>query len=268
MTVSDSPLATLESKPFLAPTERAVPTSGADRGDFASGLLGWFALALVLVVGVPIFLCMPLGFDIFHYDICSRNLLRGGVHYRDTFDNNLPGIVWLQAGIRWLVGWGTERLHAVDLLFFSLNVLLLGRWVRPGARVWTAAVLYAFYLFLPESCLCERDMWMLLPALAGLTLRRRQVELLSSPRTSLSTVVGWAALEGICWGTAVWIKPFVFVPGFACWFVSVLQARRARAGTFGLLSGDLLGLLVGAYSWERWGWRCCGSREVGLISGR
>lgn len=34
------------------------------------------------------------------YDVAARNILRGGVHYRDVFDTNLPGIVWLMAAIR------------------------------------------------------------------------------------------------------------------------------------------------------------------------
>ena len=188
---------------------------------------------------------MPLSFDASHYDICARNLLHGGVHYRDTFDNNLPGIVWLQAGIRWLVGWRSESLHAVDLLFFTVDVFLLLPWVRRGVRIWTAVALFAFYLFLPEPCPCQRDIWMFLPAVVGLTLRRLQVRHLSRPAASLMAVVATAVLEGICWGTAVWIKPFVFVPALACWLVSLLQIRNARPGRKGLLIADLLGLLLG-----------------------
>jgi hypothetical protein len=225
--------------------KQAAPDSGVCRDDRASTILGWSALVLVVVIGTPIFLCMPRNFDIYHYDICARNLLNGGVHYRDTFDNNLPGIVWLQAGIRWLIGWGSESLHAVDLLFFSIDVLFLLPWVRRGARIWTAAALYAFYLFLPEPCPCQRDVWMLLPAVIGLTLRRRQVERMSLQAYPVLSVISAALLEGLCWGAAVWIKPFVFVPGLACWLVSVLLVRKARPGGIGLLIADFLGLLTG-----------------------
>jgi hypothetical protein len=69
-----------------SPQPHAAPETGAAaRSDRAATLLGWAALALVLVLGVPVFLCMPVCFDTFHYDSCARNLLRGGVHYRDTF---------------------------------------------------------------------------------------------------------------------------------------------------------------------------------------
>ncbi len=37
----------------------------------ASALLGWAALSLTLVVGVPLFLCLPFWFDVYHYDICA-----------------------------------------------------------------------------------------------------------------------------------------------------------------------------------------------------
>ena len=120
--------------PTALSTKRAA--SPLTRSDArASALLGWSALAIVLTVGLPIFLCMPVSFDVSHYDICARNLLRGGIHYKDTFDNNLPGIVWLQAGIRWLIGWKSESLRTVDLLFFSIDVLLLLPWVRRGAEM-------------------------------------------------------------------------------------------------------------------------------------
>ena len=228
-----------------ARTDAPQRTAPALADARASALLGWLTLVVVLVVGAPLFLCMPLSFDASHYDICSRNLLHGGVHYRDTFDNNLPGIVWLQAGIRWLVGWRSESLHAVDLLFFTVDVFLLLPWVRRGVRIWTAVALFAFYLFLPEPCPCQRDIWMFLPAVVGLTLRRLQVRHLSRPAASLMAVVATAVLEGICWGTAVWIKPFVFVPALACWLVSLLQIRNARPGRKGLLIADLLGLLLG-----------------------
>jgi hypothetical protein len=224
--------------------KQAAPDSGAGRDDRASTLLGWLALVLVVVVGAPIFLCMPRNFDVYHYDICARNLLNGGVHYRDTFDNNLPGIVWLQAGIRWLIGWGSESLHAVDLLFFSIDVLFLLPWVRRGARIWTAAALFAFYLFVPEPVPCQRDIWMLFPAVVGLTLRRRQVERLMLPASPLLPILGAAALEGLCWGAGVWIKPFVLAPALACWLVGLFQVRRTRASAFRPLAADALGLLA------------------------
>ena len=45
---------------------------------------GLACLGLVLVAFKPLFVCMPQWVDATHYDICARNLLQGGVHYRDT----------------------------------------------------------------------------------------------------------------------------------------------------------------------------------------
>src|SRR4051794_30443222 len=86
--VLDQPAAALAGKVAVSPAE----------------WLGWCGLALVLVGGVPLFLRMPLWADPIQYDIAARNVLRGGMHYRDVFDVNLPGMVWLHAAIRGLFG--------------------------------------------------------------------------------------------------------------------------------------------------------------------
>jgi hypothetical protein len=222
-----------------------TPPAGAAANDRASALLGWAALALVLVAGVPIFLCTPVWFDTYHYDICGRTLLRGGVLYRDVFDNNLPGIIWLQTGVRLLFGYGSAALRLADLLFFSAGVLLLMAWVPRGARVWMAAALYAFYLFVPETVPAQRDLWMLPIGLAALALRRRQVRRLMGTPPSALTLAGWAAGEGLVWGANVWLKPFVVVPALACWLVGILQVRREATGRARPLTADAAGLLAG-----------------------
>ena len=227
------------------PTAKAAPAGSAARDARVAALLPWAALAVVLTAGVPIFLCMPVWFDTYHYDICGRTLMQGGVLYRDVFDNNLPGIIWLQTGVRLLVGWRTDAIRLVDLVFFTVDVLLLLRWVPHVARVWTAVAFYAFYLFVPESCPCERDLWMLLPGIVGLTLRQAQIRRLSLASPAGLSVFTLAALEGLFWAAGVWIKPFVFVPGFACWFVGLLQVHRLRPGRARLLTVDAVGLLAG-----------------------
>ena len=245
MPVSPSPSQICDPEPTAAPAPKAVSTDRAAREARMLALLSWTVLAGVLLAGVPIFLCMPVWFDTYHYDICGRTLLQGGVLYRDVFDNNLPGIIWLQTGVRLLVGWRTDAIRLVDLLFYTVGVLLLLRWVPRRARVWASVAFYAFYLSAPETCACERDLWMLLPAIIGLTLRRLQVRRLVQGSPAVLSVVGLAAAEGLCWGAGVWIKPFVFVPGLACWFVSLLQVLRLRKGRAGLLTADAVGLLAG-----------------------
>ena len=38
--------------------------------------------------------------DLTLYDMAARSIMAGGVHYRDVFDTNLPGFVWLLVIVR------------------------------------------------------------------------------------------------------------------------------------------------------------------------
>lgn len=204
------------------------------------------ALAALLVVNVPLFLCMPLATDANLYDLCARNVLRGGVHYRDVLDNNFPGIVWLHAGIRSVVGWRSEAIRLADLGILTGIVLLLLRWLkvegRPlTVRLWTAFALFGYYFSTSEWCHCQRDTWMLLPALAALHQRRLQVDrLLNGQRCA-----AWAVREGLLWGAAFWIKPFVAVPAVLCWLASAVLVTRQAPRQFRWIFADLAGLLFG-----------------------
>jgi hypothetical protein len=224
------------------PLPDSVPRPSGDRRGRA--LLAWTGLLLALVVGLPLFLRMPLFFDALHYDLCARKLLRGGALYRDIFDNNLPGAIWIHTAVRATLGWRSEALRLVDFGFMTGVVLLLLRWV-PGsgwspARVGTAATLAFFYLFNDEFCQCQRDGWMLLPAVVALCLRDRQLRAFAVSAPG-ATVFLWATLEGLCWAAAFWIKPFVAVPMLACWLIGVLYLKKGR----GLALLDLGGLLAG-----------------------
>jgi hypothetical protein len=77
--------------------------------------LGFVALALLGLIGFPLFLRMPLGNDVVHYDLCARTVLGGGAMYQDLFDTNLPAIVWLHLLIRSLAGWSSEAMRLADL---------------------------------------------------------------------------------------------------------------------------------------------------------
>ena len=69
--------------------------------------------AALLVAGIPLFLRMPLWCDLTLYDLAARNLLEGGRHYVDVFDTNLPGFVWVLAGIRAVLGFSSFALRCV-----------------------------------------------------------------------------------------------------------------------------------------------------------
>jgi hypothetical protein len=215
---------------------------------------GYLALGVLLLVAVPLFLCMPVWSDVTHYDLGARIVMRGGVYYRDLGDFNLPGMVWVHVGLRSFFGWDDEPLRLVDLLVVAGNVALLVHWLRllglgPAARAWTAVLLFLFYFSTTESAHCQRDMWMLLPCLAALQLRYRQVGRLAAGPPPLAAAAGWAFLEGLCWGAAFWIKPFAAFPALACWLVSAVGIGRADAPRRGAaVAADSGGLLLGGLS--------------------
>ncbi len=223
------------------------------------------ALGVLLLVNVPLFVHMPLWPDATLYDLCARNILQGGAHYRDVFDNNLPGIVWLHAAIRSVLGWRPEPLRLVDLLWVASAIGLLIGWVpkSTAARFWTAAVLFGFYFATSEDCHCQRDIWMMVPALAALGLRAAQLERLRMSESGTRRILFFAFGEGLCWVAALWIKPHVVVPAFACWAVAARFLLVSRTDRWRLLSLDALGLLGGiglgvtlgcAYLWQTDAW--------------
>src|SRR5262245_26556863 len=87
--------------------------------------LALVSLAAVLLVGVPIFLRMPVWVDVTYHDLSAWNILHGGVHYRDVFETNLPGMVWLHCLMRPVVGWSHEAIRLVDIVVISSVLLIL-----------------------------------------------------------------------------------------------------------------------------------------------
>ena len=222
--------------------------------------LPWIALAAFLLLGVPLFLRMPPTVDVAFYDVCAETMLRGGILDRDVVMLQPPGMAWLVAGVHALLGASVIALRAVDLLIVAAIVALLLRWQRtmltPTGIGWLGVVLAAFYLTRSEWVHAQPDTWMLLPALAALTLRRRLLEADLHARS----VVAFALAEGILWGVGCLIKPFVFVPGALCWLLCAYRAgwdgRRelARQGVFVFLGGALVGIAWLGWLWTDGGW--------------
>jgi hypothetical protein len=222
---------------------------------------GWVTLAGVLVGGVPLFLCMPLTSDVAFYDLCARQMLWGGAMERDILMLPPPGLAWAFAVVRSLFGWSSVAVRAADLAVVAAAVALLLRWLRrmglPRALlVWVAAALFAFYLTTSEWCHCQPDMWMFLPAVAALYLRTRQVEALNRAARSPGQMMLWGVLEGLLWGAACLIKPFVALPGLGTWLASAALLRRSGPGWRRRLVCDAAGLLVGGLlmgaAWQGW----------------
>jgi len=238
-------------------------------------VVGWLALAALVVLLVPLFLCMPLTPDVAFYDICARAVLRGSAPEKDFLFLPPPGMPWALAGVRTALGWSSIAVRAADLLLVSLAILLLTCWLAAlglsrANRLWVAAALFAFYLTTTEWCHCQPDVWMFVPAVAALHLRRRQV--LALTPTPLPPgergrgegrrgewtrrTASFALLEGLLWGAACLIKPFVVVPGVLAWLASAALLRATGLGWWKKVAADAAcllagGLLMGAL-WQGW----------------
>lgn len=210
-------------------------------------------IVLCLVVGVPLFLRSPVWCDCTLYDMAAKNVLTGGVHYRDLFDTNTPGFVWLLAGVRSMVGWSSEALLAVDLLIVLGTTLTLGRLAKlAGAtvtnRLWLAAGCAGFYLFTHEMAHAQRDVWLTLPALLAVLNRLTRI---TRPAHGLARGVFLPALgEGVLWAVAVWIKPHFLLVAVCWWALTVPRLAGARTvgrswwAWAGVLLADLGGCLL------------------------
>ena len=87
--------------------------------------LSLVCLAAVLAIGLPLFLRTPIWVDVTYHDLSAWNVLHGGVHYRDVFETNLPGMVWLHAVVRPVIGWSHEAIRVADLLVLAGVLWLL-----------------------------------------------------------------------------------------------------------------------------------------------
>jgi len=225
----------------------------------------WLLYAVVLLACVPLFVVMPVHEDTSYYSIQARNVLSGGVLYRDMFEPNLPGVVWIHMGIRQFAGDSWVAIRCADLLIFGAIAWLLTRLFRlmglpPLTIAFAVAVLFLYYCSLWQGCHCQRDLWMLLPSLIALLIRQSQVIASLAPTIARPwRDLRQSMLEGGTWAIAFWIKPHVIVPALAVVFLSWLIVRRPRwmfmdaAGL--LLAGTVMGAVGSAWlirvnAWE------------------
>ncbi len=214
---------------------------------------------LLLVSQLPIFVQQTLTPDTVLYDIQARCLLNGGVLYRDVLEPNLPGIVWIHAVVRSVIGWSSPALRVFDLLVAVSIGLLLGRLAASAAasqqqkhtiQAATLLGLMLFYFGTSEWCHCQRDTWMLLPCLLALMIR---ISVLRRMEDAQGAVVGisvrrfaFAMLEGIFWAVGFWLKPFVAMPALAVLVVSLRFSPTVRVWSIQTMAVLCGGLLTGA----------------------
>lgn len=213
--------------------------------------LVWTAAVALLVVNLPVMACMPLTADNALYDLQAKTAMAGGVLYQDVFEPNLPGAVWVHMGVRSLFGWSSVALRVFDLVvFFGIVGLLLN--FMPGSRQLkgiAGALVIGCYFSMTEWCHCQRDTWMLLPALGALSLRAHQLRksISESPASQSRPIrLRTAIVEGMLWGVAFWLKPFIAIPAIACLCASACVMKSQRSLLQCVASVIFGGAIVGA----------------------
>ena len=219
---------------------------------------------LILILNIPLFIRMPLATDVVLYDLQAQMVLNGGTMYQDMFETNLPGIVWVHMLVRSLVGMSSDAIRVVDLIIFSGTTFLLMQWNRRNhlsltGMLWIGITLFSFYFSISEWSHFQRDTLILLPSLAAIWLRRKQIDrLLDRDQVPSASIWGWAFLEGLFWAAAFWVKPFVAVPALCVWGGSLLivrQFRRQLIDFSGLILGGLvLGGIGICWMWQNGAW--------------
>ncbi|GIX03935.1 MAG: hypothetical protein KatS3mg113_0941 [Planctomycetaceae bacterium] len=216
---------------------------------------GQLSVALVMLATLlyllPLFLRMPVTNDAEMYDLQTWLWLRGGILYRDVLEPNLPGVIWLQSLVRLTFGWSSEALRGFDavlsLVWASLAAWLV--WIIRGSQsraLLTMGLMLLCYWSLSEWNHCQRDIWLLVPALTACMWR-----LYTTGRKDVSHVwqVGAALVEGMIWGCGVWLKPHILVPACVVWGVSQLHRRdfkRTVSDGTGMLLGGMIAGAVGS----------------------
>ncbi len=207
-------------------------------------LIAWLGL---LFVCVPLFVCMPLTSDTVLYDLQARTVWSGGVAYRDVFETNLPGMVWVHMVVRPLIGDSSVAIRVVDLLVVLTVIVCLAKWLRKaGAHMATCAAtglaISLFYVSTNEWCHCQRDTWMLLPCFAAFALRLRTLQ-------DDAVSVRRSRIEGALWACAFWIKPFTALPGMVCillvWVLNRSKLRDVGRDLRSILFGGLVIGVIG-----------------------
>lgn len=218
-----------------------------------------FLLLLLVISQVPLFLQLTLTPDTVLYDLQARLVLEDGVLYRDIVEPNLPGVVWVHAGLRFLFGWSPLVLRIFDLGVVAGISLILSHIIVPCSSSWLAELeedsgrrvlryslvllIGSFYLSTSEWCHCQRDTWMLLPCLVAVLLRLARTEV-----RGMSTFA-WimnAFGEGVFWASAFWLKPFVAVPALIVILVSLKTTGSVRLWLLETVLVLLGGIATGA----------------------
>ena len=221
----------------------------------------WLLLLLILVLTLPLFLCLPQFLDYDWYSVAVDVVDRGGLLERDSRWLPPPGWFWIRSiGDHVLGKHSVVPLRVVDLVVMFTAIGLLASWFAPrvnrSGQAWMVLVLVTFYLGTPEACHFQLDPWLFLPTVAGLCLRRTQMNRILDPTVSISSLAFGSVAEGLLCGAACLIKPQAIIPMGALWLVTTPLLLRARWSSWKRVALNLLLIAVGgsvaAAAWVGW----------------
>ncbi len=229
-------------------------------------LPGLVAGILLIALG-PLFLRLPVTNDAVLYDLEARWMKEGVLPYRDIVEANFPGVLVIHSLTRSSLGESNEALRVIDLTIVCTMLVLMLVCVVKGTGSyrfggWSAVFGLLFYLSLSEWCHCQRDIWLLLPAVWGCLLRILQVQ---RQATGTSTkIFAHSLIEGCVWGLGIWLKPHLLIVCVVVWVMSIFMIqgwkRKAIDGA-GLLAGGVIMGAIGLWSLMR-----LGALEAFLVS--
>jgi hypothetical protein len=216
----------------LSPAPSSVSSRARRRQRLPWAWITGGGLIGLVLLGLPLHVRMGTWSDVVFFDLCARNVLRGGMLYRDVFVHGLPGIIFSFAAVRSFLGWSYEAIRLVDcvVVLAIVGLLAFGPLAPARAAVERLAlgtILVLFYFATSEWSHCQPDIWMMVPALLALTLRCRRLQAAATTTSSLLAAI----LEGILWGVAFLFKPMVIVPAAAAWLISALIVWRGAGPT-------------------------------------
>lgn len=124
----------------------------------------------------------------------------GYIPYRDFFDMNMLGALWMNGLIGRLAGYQDWGYRIVDLAILAVMMLCTALWMRSFNRLaaWASAVLFGcLYLMAGSAMALQREYLLLLPISIGLAL------------ASLPAIKPWLRYLalGLAFGVAAAIKP-------------------------------------------------------------
>ncbi|QDT33557.1 hypothetical protein [Thalassoglobus polymorphus] len=244
-----------------------IQDSNGPRPHLKDLFLPGLAAGILLIALGPLFLRLPVTNDAVLYDLEARWMKAGVLPYRDIVEANFPGVLVIHSLTRSSLGESNEALRIVDLTIVCTMLLLLLACVVKGTGSyrfggWSAVFGLLFYLSLSEWCHCQRDIWLLLPAVGGCLLRILQVQR-QATATSAKIFVH-SLIEGCVWGLGIWLKPHLLIVCVVVWVMSIFMIqgwkRKAIDGS-GLLAGGVIMGAIGLWSLMR-----LGALEAFLVS--